>query len=224
MAPTSLRSETAKIVELAERDLSRLWRLVASGASAEVALRDLLPAIITEYGALGAALAAEWYDEQRAKADVRGRFTAIPVESGDRGAHALIGWALAEATDDAGLKGLILGGVQRRIADHLRYTVAGSAIADPAARGWQRIGTGSSTCKFCEMVNGRGAVYSEATANFAAHDNDDCQAVPAWEGQPVPVKPYTVSPRRTIDPETGKPVIDADYERARDWMRDHGYL
>lgn len=219
MAPTSLRSETAKIVELADRDLSRLWRLVASGASAEVALRDLLPAIITEYGALGAALAAEWYDEQRAKADVRGRFAAIPVAADDRGAQALIGWALIEAVDDAGLKGLILGGVQRRIADHLRYTVAGSAIADPAASGWQRTGLGK--CTFCRMLIGRGAVYTEASADFGAHDHCLCEAIPAWGGQPVPVKPYAVSPRRTIDPKTGKPIPDADFERAKAWIADH---
>lgn len=219
MATPSLRSEATELVDLAGRDLSRLWNMVARGASAEVALRDLLPAIITEYGTLGAALAAEWYDEQRAKADVRGRFTAIPVEPGDRGAQALIGWALEEAVDDAALHALILGGVQRRIADHLRGTVAGSAVADPAASGWQRTGIGE--CTFCDMLIGRGAVYSEATADFAAHDNCKCQAVPAWRGEPVPVKPYTVSPRRTLDPQTGKPIPDADFERAKQWIADH---
>lgn len=217
MVPSTPAPETAELVRLADRDLAQLWQLVANGASAEVALRDLLPAIIEQYGSLGATLAAEWYDEQRDKAGVRGRFTAIPVESGDRGTQALIGWALTEATDDAGLRALILGGTQRRIADHVRGTVMGSAIADPRADGWQRVGTGSSTCKFCQMVNGRGAVFSEATADFAAHDNDDCQAVPAWKGQPVPVKPYRVSPRRTLGPD-GKPIPDADFERAKAWI------
>lgn len=215
----SLRSETAEVVSLAEADLSRLWRLVADGASAEVALRDLLPAIITEYGQVGAALAAEWYDEQREKAGVPGRFTASPVEATDRGAHSLIGWALSEATSDTALRALILGGVQRRIADHVRGTVAGSSVADSQAQGWQRLGVGA--CKFCRMLIGRGAVYSKATVDFAAHDNCLCQAVPVFKGAlPYDVKDYVVSPRRTLDPD-GKPIPDADFERAKKWIAEH---
>lgn len=208
--PPSLRSETAKVVDLANRDLSRLWRLVAAGASAGEALHDLLPAIVREYGALGGALAAEWYDEQREKAGVPRAFVAVPVAADDRGAHALVGWALKEATDDDSLQALILGGVQRRIADHVRYTVAGNSVADPAARGWQRIGSGE--CAFCAMLIGRGAVYSEATADFASHDSCKCSAVPAWNGEPVPVKPYTPSLRT---------VTDADRARVREYLRTH---
>lgn len=208
---TSLRAETASLVRLADRDLAHLWRLVADGASAEVALRDLLPAIITEYGTAGAAMAAEWYDQQREKVDGRGRFTALPVAADDRGAQALIGWALIEAHDDTSLATLIAGGVQRRIADHARYTVARNSIEDKAARGWQRVGSGTS-CAFCSMVNSRGAVFTEATATFAAHDHDDCQAVPAWKGEPLPVKPYTPTLRN---------VSDADRARVREYLRTH---
>lgn len=199
-----LRSETDRLVRLAERDLSRLWRLVADGASAEVALRDLLPSIIMEYGALGGALAAEWYDDQRAKADVKGSFTALPVSADDRGSQALIGWSLKTATDDTTLQALVLGGVQRRIADHVRYTVTGSSIADPQARGWQRVGVGSCKDGFCDMLISRGAVYSEATADFASHDNCKCSAVPAFKGQPIPVKPYTPSLRTASDADKAR--------------------
>jgi hypothetical protein len=209
--PTStLRAETAGLVNLAGRDLSRLWRLVSQGASAEVALRDLLPAIITEYGSAGAALAADWYDDQRAKTDARGRFTAIPVRPDDRGAQSLIGWALREATDDNTLRSLILGGVQRRVADHVRYTVAGSSVADPGATGWARVGSGE--CEFCDLLIGRGAVYTEATADFASHDNCNCSAVPAFRGEPKPVKPYTPSARKGSD---------ADRARVRAYLRTH---
>lgn len=218
MATTSLRSETAGLVRLAGDDLAALWRLVTQGASAEVALHDLLPAIIEQYGQAAAAMAADWYDEQREKVGAAGRFTAAPIESSDRGAHSLIGWALGEATDDASLQSLILGGTQRRIADHVRYTVAGAAVADPAASGWQRTGVGE--CTFCRMLIGRGAVYTEATADFASHDHCNCSAVPAWNGEPVPVKAYTVSPRRTLGPD-GKPIPDADFERAKAWIAAH---
>ncbi len=211
MATPTLRRETADLVRLAERDLAALWQLVAAGAAAETALRDLLPTIVDTYGLAGAAMAAEWYDEQREKASAAGRFTAEPIRSGDRGTHALISWSLNEATDDKALRTLVAGGVQRRIADHVRYTVAGNAVRDRAARGWQRVGVGSS-CTFCSMLISRGAVYSEATADFASHDHCDCAATVAWRDQPVPVKPYTPSLKNRSE---------ADKARVREYLRTH---
>ncbi|HKY57670.1 MAG TPA: hypothetical protein VJL80_06505 [Aeromicrobium sp.] len=207
----TLRNDTAKVVRLADRDLSRLWRLVADGASAETALRDLLPAIIEQYGAAGGALAAEWYDAQREKADVKGRFEALPIEPNDRGAQSLVGWALATAQDDQTLQALILGGVQRRIADHARYTVTSSSIADPAARGWQRVGAGE--CAFCREMIAKGAVYTRDTVDFGSHDHCNCSAVPAWGGQPIPVKPYTPSLRFKTDEARA-----AHNKRTREWL------
>jgi len=151
--------------------LARLWRLVANGASADEALHDLLPAIIREYGALGGALAAEWYDQQREKAGASGRWVAAPIEADDRGAHALIGWALDTATDDTTLRALILGGVQRRVADHLRLTVANNAVQDRAAAGWVRIGQGE--CDWCRQYLD-GEVRTVAGYDFDAHDNCNC--------------------------------------------------
>lgn len=209
---TSLRSDTAKLVKLADRDLAHLWRLVANGAAADEALRDLLPAIVTEYGTLGAALAAEWYDGLREKVGAKGLFTAVPIAADDRGSQALIGWALTKATDDATLKTLILGGVQRRVADHVRLTVMDSSIADPAARGWQRVGVGECKNGFCDMLIARGAVYSEASADFAAHDHCQCSAVPAFNGAPRPVKPFKPSDRK---------ITDADRANLREYLASH---
>lgn len=152
---------------------------MADGASAETALRDLLPAIIAQYGAAGGAMAAEWYDQQREKVAAKGLYVAVPLDADDRGAQSLVGWALKTATDDAALNSLVLGGVQRRIADHVRYTIANNSVADKAARGWQRVGDGHS-CEFCAMLIGRGAVYTEATADFTSHDHCGCSAAPAW--------------------------------------------
>lgn len=214
----SLRNETDALVRLADRDLSRLWRLVADGADAREALHDLLPAIVSEYGAAGGAVAAEWYDQQREKVDARGRFAAIPVEPDDRGAHALAGWALAEANNDDALKALVLGGVQRRIADHVRYTIADSAVADPGADGWQRVGDGSS-CAFCRMLIHRGAVYTEAGADFASHDHCGCSATPAWTDEPRPVKPYQRS-ARYIEDDAKRAKANA---KLRAYIEERGY-
>lgn len=175
---TSLRSETASLVHLADRDLSRLWQLVANGAAADEALHDLLPAIVREYGAAGGAMAAEWYDQQREKAGAKGRFFAAPIAADDRGTHALVGAAVKQATDDAALKALILGGTQRRIADHARLTVANNAVVDRAAQGWMRVGSGGS-CDWCNQYLD-GEVRTVAGYDFDAHDNCNCTTDPVF--------------------------------------------
>lgn len=175
---TGLRSETDQLVRLADRDLTRLWRLIADGAAADQALHDLLPAIIREYGAAGGAIAAEWYDQQREKAEARGRFVATPIEPDDRGTHALVGAALTQARDDSTLQVLILGGLQRRIADHLRLTVTNNSVADRAAQGWVRVGVGGS-CDWCDQYLD-GEVRTVAGYDFDAHDNCNCSVTPVW--------------------------------------------
>lgn len=176
--PTQLRRGVASLATLASRDLAVLWRKVETPAQVEAALRDILPPLIETYGAAAATLAADWYDDLRLEDDVARRFFAIPAEIPEIGAQALVGWALTTATDMDGLQTLIQGGTQRRIANFARLTVANSAIEDPSARGWQRVGAGN--CEFCRMLIGRGAVYTEATADFAAHDHCNCAAAPAW--------------------------------------------
>lgn len=177
VATPTLRRETAGLVRLAERDLAALWQLVAEGVDARAALNDLLPAIVAHYGEAGAAMAADWYDDLREQTEVRGRFSATPVESSDRGARALVAWALVTATTDASLRSLVLGGVQRRIADHVRLTIAESAVADPGARGWQRVGDGSA-CDYCAKRI-TSTVYAREI-DFSSHDNCGCSAAPAW--------------------------------------------
>jgi hypothetical protein len=221
MRGLDLRDGVQGLVVLADRDLSALWQQVSNAAEAQVALNDVLPALIDTYGLAASALAAEWYDELRHKVGVKGSFTAITADIKDTGTHALVGWAGSTATDLSSMQELVLGGMQRRIANFSRQTVMDSSVADPQARGWQRVGVGECKNGFCDMLIARGAVYSEATADFAAHDHCKCSAIPAFGGEPRPVKPYTVSPRRKIDPETGKPVIDANYLRAKEWLANH---
>lgn len=214
MATTDqLRNDISALVRLAERDLDVLFAEAADGRSQvlRAALMDVLPVLVATYGAAAASVAADWYDELRAEAGVTGRFTAIPAELRDAGASGLVGYAMGTATDEKAFRSLISGGLQLRVANASRQTVMGSAIADPRATGWQRVGSGSS-CPFCSMLIGRGAVYTEAGVDFGAHDHDDCQAAPAFVGQPRPVKPFTPSSRN---------ITDADRERARAWIASH---
>lgn len=174
--PAELRRAIADLTSLAQGDLNALWQRVSTAAGAHEALSDVLPDLIATYGEAAAAIAADWYDDLREEASAAGRFMSIPAEIADPGAAALIGWATTQATDMDALRTLIAGGTQRRIANFSRLTITGSSIADPGARGWKRIGAGE--CDFCRMLLGRGAVYSEATADFQAHDHCNCQAAP----------------------------------------------
>lgn len=214
--PEQLRKGQDALARLAANDMAAMWRQVSNAVEARKALRDILPDLIRTYGQAAASMAAEWYDEARAVAGIGGAFTALPADLGDAGADALAMWASEHGTDIQAIRALTEGGLQRRINNYSRETVMGSALADPAADGWQRVGVGA--CPFCAMLIGRGAVYSERSADFASHDHCHCAAVPAFKGEPRPVKPYRVSPRRDIDPKTGKPVIDADFERAKAWI------
>lgn len=173
----ALTTETEGLVRLASNDLDALWRLIDDGSTDPAeALHDVLPAVVTQYGVMGSAVAADWYDDERARRAVAGRFTAIPTPASDRGAHALIGWALKEAKDDVGLRELILGGTQRRIADHVRQTVAESSARDPRARGWERVGR--NECDWCDQFIG--IVTTTPGYDFPAHDFCRCSVTPVW--------------------------------------------
>lgn len=65
-----------------------------------------------------------------------------------------------------------------------RLTVV-KAVADGHILGYRRTGTGSS-CAFCAMLLGRGAVYSASSVEFHAHDRDDCGAEPVYTREDEP--------------------------------------
>jgi hypothetical protein len=179
--PLQLRSDVAVLTGQATRDLAPVWRGAETALAVEAALRDVLPALVDEYGDSAALLAADWYDDLRDERGVRGRFRASPAVIAETGTQALVGWALAEIADPTNLpafRSLIEGGTQRRIANFSRLTVMESAVADPQARGWQRTGLGD--CSFCAMLIGRGAVYTESSADFQSHDHCQCGSEPAW--------------------------------------------
>lgn len=207
----------ADINALAAQDLGSIWRSLRDGADPAEALHDILPAIVDKYGAAAASWAADWYDDLRDSLGIGGSFSAIPAEPGDTGAHALIGWALDEATDDGSLIALLEGGLQRRVVNFGRFTIMSSSVGDKYAGGWQRLGQGKN-CDFCDVLISRGNVYSEDTADFGAHDHCNCVAVPAFKGEPKPVKPYTPSTRWSSDPKVAARQRKANREAVSAWI------
>lgn len=101
--------------------------------------------------------------------------------------------------------------MQRRISNVARDTVTQTSVADPRTDGWMRVGVGQ--CSFCQMLIGRGAVYTESTVNFGAHDHCKCQAAPAFPGKPpIDVAEYRASTRRTAEQKA------TENARAREWI------
>ena len=206
-----LRDGVDGLATFAADDLSALWRQAHTPAEVETALHDVLPALVDTYGSAAGTLAADWYDEHRDMVGAKGNFRAFPADIKDTGTHALIGWAQSTATDMPSFQALLLGGMQRRIANFSRATVTGSATADPGAVGWKRIGSGE--CAFCAMLIGRDELYREATADFASHDHCRCSAYPLIKGaEPIQVRDYVKSSRN---------ITDADRTRVREYLRNN---
>lgn len=210
-----LRSAVESLATIADADVAELWQQITSAPDMRAALMDILPALIDTYGAAAAAFAADWYDDLAEESELPARFTAIPADLAVTGAEALAGWSTAplflpEPDWDAA-RTRLTGGIQLRVANAARTTITFSSIADPRADGWQRVASGGG-CGFCQMLAGRGAVYSDKSVDFAAHDHCNCTAAPAWRGRPRPVKPYT---------PTARNITDADRARTREYIAAH---
>lgn len=214
-SPDQYRADLDIVVGQSATDLEVAFRDVTTIDEANDVLLDELPGMIAFYGSAAGTLAADWYDDTRAELGVGGGFRSIVAELPDVGrAAALAGWATAltkagTPTADA-VMAKAQGGLQLAVADQGRKTMMGSALADPQARGWQRSASGG--CPFCVMLAGRGAVYSRSTVDFGAHDHCKCVAVPAFEGVPLLVQPYTPTDRR---------ISDADRARVNAWIAQH---
>lgn len=209
-----LRLAIHGLTTFANNDLRGLWRSVSTADQAKEALVNTLPDLAKTYRLASATVAADWYDELRDGAGITRRFSALVPDVTAVDAEPLAKWGVgplySSAPDWVSARSLIEGGLQRLIADAARDTVRESSIEDPEARGWQRETSGG--CEFCELLAGRGVVYSEASADFASHNNCLCYAVPAFDGEPKPVQPYTPSLRESTP---------ADRARVRDYIAAH---
>jgi hypothetical protein len=177
------RRDLAELTGLAQNDLSLIWAKFNTATAARDGLIELLPRLVAIYGSAAATLGADWYDEMRAVAAVKGRFRAIPAELPDQGrTDALARWGVtplfaAEPNYDMALV-KVAGGLQRVIANADRQTVRVSSIQDPKAQGWVRVGHGE--CDWCANLLD-GEVHYVEGYDFDAHDRCLCTAEPVFE-------------------------------------------
>lgn len=180
-----------------------------SGSPSETraALFAATPLIAAEYTTGSSALALEWYEELREAAEAVQRFSPAPlvlVTDDDlaaivaettsalydieRGIEEDLEAALTESLE------LLEAEIVEEVAQAYRDTITGNVERDPEAVGWRRFAR-PEACKFCLMLAARGAVYTEATARFAAHGavmsgnrkggNCMCIAGPAFGGKEI---------------------------------------
>ena len=210
--------------QLAKRDLDAVWAQISHLPAVQIreALVDVLPIIADEYGLAAGALAADWYDDARDRASVGGAFFAEPVEIPNQDRFtSLAVWGtsplFSENPDARASLALITGGLQRVIADAQRLTVVGSTQADPEATGWSRVGVGSN-CGFCQMLIGRGGVYTESSVTFRSHDNCNCMASPTWAPNVVKI---SREPFRQSQKNRSEETKRRDNERAYAYIAEH---
>jgi len=213
--PTASESRAA-LTLVADEAVAAVLQLLRQGASRDVLLEDV-PGVLEYYTLGSAALAADFYDEEREDARARGRYMAEPVivDRMEKVGRA-IAWATAPLLDDdsATTSSRLAEVVQLEAARPYRDTILGNQERDPAAVGWRRIARGDG-CKLCRMLADRGAVYRQSTARFATHGHCNCSAAPVFTGQDgeeASVMQYAASKRRT----TAK-----DRERLRTYLNEN---
>lgn len=214
-SPSESRAALSLVTDAA---VSATLQLVAQAEGSPEAQRafllDSVPTVIGFYSDGSSALAADFYDDERAKAAVRRRYVAEPVvvDRWEKVGRA-VAWASQPLFDGeaAATATRLADVVQLETARPYRDTITTNSRRDPASVGWRRVASGSG-CKFCRMLADRGAVFKQGTARFASHKHCHCTAQPVFDGQggeEASVVQYVASKRNRSD---------ADRKRLRDYL------
>lgn len=176
------------IADLVERDLFGFLGALnfERPEAVRAALFEYVPVLVSEYGAVAASVAADWYDELRAVEGVAGSFRA-PLAASVPGEQVTsrLGFATRTAGplwagDVASLTGFLGLMVNEYVLQPGRETVMQAAHKDNAA--YARVPE-PGACKFCLMLASRGFVYAKSTAGGTKkfHGKCRCNAVPVWD-------------------------------------------
>lgn len=195
-----------------------LASLSGSPEERRAGLLESIPQIIGYYTLGSSALAADFYDDWREEAGVRGRFTAEPIiPDREEKIRRAIAWIASpwfdEDADPQPPQSRLAEVVQLEVARANRQTVLENTRRDPQGVGWKRVARADS-CKFCQFAARGSVIYrSEVAGRFAAHTNCNCAAIPWFRGQPrgpeASVLQYT-SQRRARSAQ--------EKARLRDWL------
>lgn len=172
-------------------------------------LLEAIPEVISYFSVGSAALAADYYDDERELAAPPRLYLAEPIIP-DRTVkiRRAVAWASDPlfAGDFSSAEGRLADVVQLESARPYRETILTNTRRDPSAAGWRRISGGG--CKLCRMLADRGAVYKESTALFATHTNCKCSAQPVFSsgevGEEADAMQYMASHKRRTPEARGR--------------------
>lgn len=206
--PEAVRAELAVITASASAELVAV-AAQASRRPVDAALEALGLVVPAYYDAAG-SLAVDWYEERREESRPTTVYT--PHIIGDPATD----WIEREVAkfqrsieDDLEreTQRLVDEAVrlaEKEVARGFRDSILGNTRMDEDAIGWSRIAR-PSACKFCLMLADKGSVFTEATADFAAHGDCNCAARPEFRngehGPEANVVQYLASSKRPKDPE-----------------------
>jgi hypothetical protein len=198
------------------RQILRVWPMFDENdiAGSWPAVQEALTALIWLRHSQSAALAANYYRAARYNAGIVGDAPiqlaeAPPLEQIDT-SLGFVGRFMPMKQAALGRQNVadvalvaVTGAATRLVLQGGRDTLTDTIQSDQHARGYERVTSGNS-CEFCEVLAGRGAVYGEESADFAAHDHCSCSAEPVFEsgerGEGRQARAYTPSARQ-ISPE-----------------------
>lgn len=230
-APEQVRGELEGLTTLAAEQVAAVgaYRVGDTAEAVRASLFEAAEVIAESHKAAAAELAVAWYDQLREAADLTSTYLAEPVSVIDLKAlqttvavattslyeliQADIDRKAAEyeqrlvAAIDASVASM-QADLQKEIAAGFRDTILENVKQDPDAIGWRRYTAASDSyvdgCRFCRFLAEKGAIFTRATARFAAHKKCHCLAGPAFEGDDGPrasVMQYVASKRKRTKAE-----------------------
>lgn len=175
-----------------------LWPVWDGSEGSFKRLTDATFPVVAFHHSLSSALAMAYYEAFRTTERVGG--TATPRAATAIGEERVKGtlfvtgaqmarqaMAAGQAPQAAMQTALVRtsGTVTRLTLEGGRDAIVQSSAADGECRGWARV-TSGSCCAFCAVIASNGAVFSEETADFEAHDHCACSGEPAYDGSALP--------------------------------------
>ena len=222
-----LRQAQNDVVTLALREIRSFWRTLDfdNPVAAVLALEEFLPVVVQEYGELGATAAADFYEELReASPAARKAYNALLAEppnveqirksakwtAGPLFKQTAEGHLFLPAPEPEKALARVIDITDRFIKQQARDTVTLNVERDPARARFARVPSGATTCAFCMMLAGRGAVYASGrSAGYASqyHGHCDCVPTPVWDDTDLD----RIKAENNYDPDSLRGV----YEKAK---------
>ncbi len=178
-----------------ERDIRRVWSALEafSPEGKRDALLDLLPSLVTKYGDVAAAVAAEYFEEST------GLAAFVPDFDFNDGVESAVRYGIGHSFsgNDAQAMSLISANARRFMLQHGRSTMYDSA-ANHVGVFYARVPE-AGACHWCRLLASRGAAYtSKKTASKVTegkrvgedfHNDCRCSVAAARDDSELPYDP-----------------------------------